>query len=182
MRSIEGKLISSRITLEPFNDALLTPTYVAWLNDPEVTRFSEQRHRKHTLESCGEYAAAMARSTGYFWGIICHDPPLGHIGNLSAYVDPNNGTADIAIMIGDSRARGRGLGREAWVLACTFLLGAAKLRKVTAGTMASNRPMRRIFESIGMQTEGVRRGQLLLDGKPEDVVLVGLFPGDLKPQ
>ena len=50
-------LETERLTLTPFNtERHLTERYVAWLSDPDVVRYSEQRHRTHTLASCRHFA------------------------------------------------------------------------------------------------------------------------------
>jgi hypothetical protein len=38
--------------LRPFEAADINATYLGWLNDPEVTRYSNQRFHQHTPESC----------------------------------------------------------------------------------------------------------------------------------
>jgi len=48
-------LQTARLRMVPFSEAHLTTRYVGWLNDPEVVRYSEQRHQTHTIESCRSY-------------------------------------------------------------------------------------------------------------------------------
>lgn len=168
-------LAAERLELRPFNDLFLTDRYVGWLNDKQTVQYSEQRHRFHALDTCRRYARSFANSPHYFWAIVAHDPSLGHIGNITATVDVPNRVADLAIMVGESKARGRGYGFEAWQRACRFLLEDAGLRKVTAGTMEINEPMLKIMRASGMVEEGRRRGQFLVDAKPIDAVLMALF-------
>jgi len=166
----------SRIRLLPFGPQHMTAAYVGWLNDPETTRYSEQRHRRHTLESCKAYFESMKTGGRFFWAIEWIDGNAArHIGNLTATLDRPNRVADLAIMIGDRDARGKGLGRDAWIAACQWLLGPGGMRKISAGTMADNRAMVAIFESAGMTIEAVRKGHFVLDGKPTDGVYAALF-------
>jgi hypothetical protein len=46
---------TERLLLEPFSEKYLSERYVSWLNDHEIVRYSEQRHRTHTIESCREF-------------------------------------------------------------------------------------------------------------------------------
>jgi RimJ/RimL family protein N-acetyltransferase len=170
-----GVLAADRLELRPFDDALLTERYVAWLNDEVTVRYSQQRYRTHTLASCREFAQGFEGSPHFFWGIVARDPGLGHIGNMTATVDPLNRVADLAILIGEPSARGQGYGLEAWQRACRFLLTEAGMRKVTAGTMAVNEPMLRIMRACAMQEEGRRVRHLLFEGREVDVVLSALF-------
>jgi ribosomal-protein-alanine N-acetyltransferase len=170
-----GILTAERIDLTPFSDRFLTERYVGWLNDPQTVRYSEQRHRRHSLESCARYAASMQDSPHYFWAIVVRNPDLGHIGNMTATVDSNNKVADLAIMIGEGRCRGQGFGLEAWRRACDFLLRDGGMRKVTAGTMSVNAPMLGIMGAANMIEEGRRARQFLHEGQEVDMVIAALF-------
>ena len=168
-------LTTGRLELRPFNDDFLVERYVGWLNDGQTVRYSEQRHRTHTLETCRAYAHSFGESANYFWAIIANNPSLGHIGNITATVDVPNRVAELAILIGEPRARGLGYGFEAWARACRFLLDDAGLRKIAAGTMEINEPMLRVMRASGMVEEGRRRGQFLVDGKAIDAILMAIF-------
>lgn len=166
---------TSRLLIVPFFEQYLTQTYVNWLNDPLVVRYSEQRHRSHTLESCRQYWRSFTNTPHYFWAVTAIDPKLGHIGNLNAYVDEVNSVADVGIMIGARDVWGGGYGLEAWVAVCNYLLYDVGIRKVTAGTAAVNRGMLRIMEKAGMAADGRRIGQYMMDGVEVDVVHAALF-------
>src|SRR6059058_2556121 len=118
------QLETDRLTIVPFGAEHLTERYVGWLNDPEVVRYSEQRHRSHTLESCRAYAASFRDGPNHLWAIVARDPTLGHVGNINAYVDVPNGVADVGILVGERGVWGRGYGLEAWRAVSDWLLGA----------------------------------------------------------
>jgi ribosomal-protein-alanine N-acetyltransferase len=167
-------LETPRLRIEPFAvERQLSARYVGWLNDPELTRFSEQRHRQHTLESCRQYAASFDDTPHYFWAVLAVDPTrpaLDHIGNMNAYVTPAHGLADVGILIGERAAAGRGYATEAWMAVCDFLLRTAGLRKVTAGCLAVNAAMLRVMDRAGMQEDGRRLRHHLWNGQEVDVV------------
>jgi [ribosomal protein S5]-alanine N-acetyltransferase len=168
-------LETARLRIEPFADQHLTARYVGWLNDPEVVKFSEQRARAHTLETCRAYAASFAGTPHFFWAAVARDEALGHLGNLNAYLDPANGVADVGILIGERSAQGRGYSTEAWMAVCDFLLRTLGVRKVTAGTISPNAPMVRLMERVGMVEDGRRVRQQLWNGQEVDVVYAALF-------
>ena len=57
---VESEIIKTeRLILEPFSEKYLTQEYVDWLNNPTVVRYSEQRHRKHTIASCIKYMESL---------------------------------------------------------------------------------------------------------------------------
>ena len=151
--------------------------YVGWLNDPVVTRYSEQRHRTHTLESCRAYRQSFQDTPHHFWAIVATDTELGHIGNLNACVDTHNSVADIGILIGERGAWGRGYGSEAWTTVCRHLLCEQGLRKITAGTLSVNIPMLTIMQKAGMTEDGRRVRQALWEGQEVDMIYAALWRG-----
>ena len=163
-----------RLRLEPFAESYLTARYVGWLNDAEVVRYSEQRHRRHTVESCREYISMLAASDDHFWAIVHPGSSFGHIGNIAAYVDLENRVADVTILIGEAAVWGKGLGAEAWCAVCDYMLGLG-MRKVTGGTMSANEAMVRIMERAGMVPDGRRADHYLLAGQTVDLVHFAKF-------
>jgi len=151
------------------------------LNDKTLMRFSEQRHRTHTLESGRAYWRSFEGTPHYFWALEAQDASLGHIGNLNAYVDMNNQVADLGILLGEPAARGRGLALEAWVNACAFLIEQVGIRKVTAGMLAVNTPMLQLARRAGMVRDGRRRRQYLWEGQEVDIVHTAVFARDWPP-
>jgi len=168
-------ITTDRLKIISFNESYLSARYVNWLNDPEVVRNSEQRHRKHTLESCRQYWQSFTGSPNFFWAITAVDPMIGHIGNITAYIDTVNSVADVGIMIGDRTVWGKGYGLDAWRTVCSYLLNEHGMRKVTAGTLATNEGMLRIMERSGMVADGRRIRQALVDGVEVDIVHFALF-------
>jgi ribosomal-protein-alanine N-acetyltransferase len=168
---------TARLQITPFTADHLSDRYVAWLNDPQVVKFSEQRHRKHDIESCRAYWQSFAHSADFFSAIMCREDNLGHIGNVFVSVDRPNGTADIAILIGERSAWGRGYATEAWRAIVGELLDHQGMRKITGGCMAENSAMRRVMEASGMTHDYQRTAQFLLDGAPVDSVHYAKFAG-----
>jgi ribosomal-protein-alanine N-acetyltransferase len=168
-------IVVGGLLVSAFRDALLTERYVAWLNDPEVVRFSEQRHHTHTLDSCGRYLAGMRLSDGLFLSIEVLEGGLWHVGNISVAVDRPNSSADLSIMLGESKAWGRGYASVAWNAVIGYLLGKAGLRRVTAGTMEVNDPMIRLMRRSGMQVDGVRPRHFLWEGREVGLVTASRF-------
>ncbi len=172
----ESEIIETeRLRLVPFDPPRhLNARYVAWLNDPDVVRFSEQRHKTHTLESCAAFVTCFADSPARLWAIETASDGT-HIGNIHADIDVMNGLADVAILIGARDVWGQGYGLEAWNGALGWLKSEPGVRKIVAGCMHANTAMRQIMRNSGMTDDGVRRSHYLLDGKPEDVVFTALY-------
>lgn len=168
-------LKSERLNLTPFHDGRhLTQQYVDWLNDINIVRYSEQRHKHHSLDSCRQFQKHMADAGHFVWAIEVTDTGQ-HIGNLAIYIDRNNQVGDLSIVIGEPSAMGNGYGAEASATACDWLLSVGGLRKMTAGTMATNKAMLNVMKAIGMHEEGRRIKQFICDGQEVDLVLGARF-------
>ena len=166
---------AKRINLVPFTEKHLSENYVGWLNNPTVVKYSELRHITHSLETVTHYYRCMCNSHHYFWAIELNTPKSTHIGNITVVRDINNQLADVSILIGDLAFQSQGYGLESWRAACSYLLEYDGIRKVRAGTMAINIPMRRLMEKSDMIPDGIWRNHLLFEGNEVDVVFAALF-------
>jgi RimJ/RimL family protein N-acetyltransferase len=148
-------IVTRRLTLVPPSDESI-PKMVEWLNDPDVTRYSEQRHQKHTVPFQRIYIGMMTRPHKY------------------AHVDPYNDVADVGIMIGEKSLWGKGYGAEAWQAFCDYLLGNG-IRKVECGCMNINFGMKHICRKTGMNYEGRRFAHFLVGEDTVDMLYFGRF-------
>lgn len=165
--SIAPILNASPLRLVPFCSHHLSEDYVAWLNNPDVVRYSEQRHRKHTRQTCADYLAGFRDGPDLIWAIETADE--GHIGNITTAINIPNRLADIAILLGCDRARGRGYGRLAWQRVLDYLLNRPDLDKITGGCLSNNVAMRKILQGC-MQPDGIREAHYLCDGERVDIL------------
>lgn len=161
------------VRLTPFTEAHITPTYLGWLNNQSLMRFSRQRLVTHTAESSRAFLASFSGSPNFFWAIQ-RVADGRQVGTLTTYVDTHHRTADLGILVGPEAA-GTGCGKAAWGLALQHGFTALGLRKITGGTSAKNLGMVRIFEHWHMIREGTQRAQELLEDGPADVLLYGLL-------
>ncbi len=167
-------LSGRQVNLRRFTAADITPAYLGWLRDPAVVRFSNQRFRTHTAESCADYLASFRGTDNLFLAIV-HRDNARVVGTMTAYVSAVHGTADLGILVGDRSCWGQGLGLDAWQALMAHLFQSAGLRKITAGTLRPNVGMVRIMERSGMHLEGVRERQEIVDGVPVDTLLYARF-------
>lgn len=156
--------------LEP---ELVTPAYVQWLNDPVVNRFLESRFATHGIDDTRDFVAKQLADPGtLFLGVRSLE--LGrHVGNVKmSPINRTHGLGEIGIMIGDREAWGRGIGTDALNVIADIARDEIGLRKLTAGCYASNAGSVSAFRKAGFTIEGVRPRHFILDGKPEDFVLM----------
>ena len=122
-----------------------------------------------------EYFKSFEKSPNYFLAISVTNDKLGHIGNITAYVDEMNKVADIGILIGEVKALGKGYATEAWMAICGYLFKEMNIRKITAGTLSCNKRMLNLMKRAGMQDDGRRVKQYLWEGKEEDIMHKAIF-------
>lgn len=164
----------SRVTLRAFTPTDITPAYIAWLNDPQVMRLSNQRFLRHTETTSRAYLASFEGSPNLFLSIRLSASDQA-IGTLTAYISDAHGTADMGILVGERSLWGRGFGQDAWDTLSEWLLREKGLRKLTAGTLDCNNGMVRIMERSGMALEAVRRKQEIVDEQPHDMLYYARF-------
>ncbi len=172
--ALRSVLEGRRVRLRPFSAPDITPAYLGWLQDPEVVRFSNQRFRTHTAETCHAYLISFNGSPNHFLS-ICDRETEAMLGTMTVYRSAHHGTADIGIMVGERRVWGKGIGADAFSTVMATLLGSGEIRKVTAGTLSLNIGMIRIMEKAGMQHEATRHAQEIVEGVPVDVVYYARF-------
>lgn len=161
----------SGLIVSRFRDELLTERYVSWLNDPEVVRYSEQRHRVHSLKSCSDYIEGMKAGGNLLLAIETTHGRRLHIGNMSVVFDAPNRGADLSIIIGEKSFWGRGYASMAWSSVMNSLFYDVCIRRVTAGTMEVNSPMLRLFQRSSMTIDFIRPRHFIWEG--QEVAFVG---------
>lgn len=163
-------LTGSLVELRSFSLSNLTDTYIGWLCDQHLMRYSNQRFSTHTPASCRAYLASFDNTDNLFLAIYYKGE---FVGTMTAYRSTVHGTADIGILVSPS-VQGQGLGLDAWSTLMNHLLMTGT-RKVTGGTLRCNQAMVKIMQSSGMHPDGIRVGQELVDGLPQDVLHFSKF-------
>lgn len=167
-------LRGNKVLLRPFTESDIDASYLGWLNDADVVRFSNQRFLVHDQKSCLRYLASFAGSTNMFMSVrrLSDDR---QIGTMTAYLSKPHGTVDVGILIGEKSVWGRGYGQDAWDTFTNWLLRQENIRKLTAGTLACNYGMIKLMERSGMQLEAVRKEQEIVEGSPVDILYFAKF-------
>ncbi len=169
-----GGLVGARTHVRLFMPGDIDATYLAWLNDPDVVRYSNQRFVRHTAQSAAAFLSSFTASENLFLSIrrLTDDRAVG---TMTVYRAVPHGTADLGILIGDKQVWGQGFGREAWILVLNWLEFRRAVRKFTCGTAAPNRPMRRLAELSGMELEATKHRHEIIDGVPVDLLFFARF-------
>ena len=168
--AITGKLVS----LELFQERDITEEYIDWLNDKRIVKYSNQRFITHDWESSKSFFNSFSDSPNYFFKISEKDT-MKSIGTMTLYINPNHGTADIGILIGNMNYWNGGFGFDAWNSLMDWTFTYLNIRKVTAGTLSCNIGMQKIMKKSGMTLEGKKVKQEIVDSIEEDILLYAKF-------
>lgn len=163
--------MSKKVKLIKFTLKHITREYIDWLNDANLLKYSENRHYKHSYETCLKYYESFIDTSNLFYAVT-DIKTKEHVGNINAYIDTFNKVADIGILISKGNM---GYGFSAWEIMIKKLFHEKNIRKVTAGTMANNYAMIKIFKKAGMKKEYVKNRQFIFNNREIDFLGYCIF-------
>lgn len=175
---------TSRLVLRDIELADVSDDYVAWLNDPEVTKFLEVRFAEQTRERVEDYVRAKLRDTVSSKHFGVYDQGGARlVGTVTLpVVKARHKSADISFVIGHRDARGKGYATEAIHGVVYYAFRHAGLEKLWAGYYDGHVGSAKALAKNGFREEG-RLVRELVDhsGRRVDHVLVGLLAEDFVP-
>ena len=170
--NIEGERIYLRQLIE--TDA--NDTYLGWLNDPEVNRYLESRHKKQALKGLRAYIKETISEPANLFLAIVLKSNNRHIGNIKlGPIDNNHRLGDIGLIIGEKDCWGKGYATEAISLLVNYAFKQLGLHKLTAGCYANNEGSAKAFIKAGFTDEGRLKSQYYCDGGYVDRICLGVI-------
>ncbi|UCC69230.1 MAG: GNAT family N-acetyltransferase [Armatimonadota bacterium] len=172
-------MAQAHVRLRPITEADL-PDYVEWLNDPEVTEFT-QVEGPCTLEGEREWFQRVTAPDSHTrnWAIEANGR---HIGNCALMLHESGEIAGFGIIIGDKTQWGKGYGTAALREVLRIGFEEMGLQRVHLTAFAGNTRGLRCYEKCGFQREGVRRRHYLKRGRWCDVVCMGILREEWEAQ
>lgn len=150
--------------------ALDVPIYTAYLADPEVSVWLEDRCQRPVPES--EVAAFLLGNAWCRWAIDCEGTFAGVTG--LHYPDHSWGAARFFIVIGRRQLWNCGLGTSVIKAVVHHGFVSLGLRKITSDYLEPNHPSRVIHERAGFAIEGRLREDAWRQNRWVDRVLLSL--------
>jgi len=166
-------LVTERLTLRTLEPSDAAGAYLAWMNDPEVMRFTESRFATHDRSSLEGFIEAMNESPdNLLLGLVCSRDG-SHIGNIKlGPVDPHHSRAWLGIVVGARERWGQGLASEAIDAVALDGLGRLGLRRIGAGIYADNTGSLRAFAKAGFREVARLPGWSVNEGRAVDDVIM----------
>ena len=175
-------LRGSKVYLRPLERADLNDTYLAWLNDAEVTRYLETGAFPATMHDLEKFYEGVTGSKTEVIFAIADRKSHRHVGNVK--LGPINWvhrTTMFGIMIGDKACWGTGIGQEVTRLMVEYAFDRLDLRRVGLVVFEEHQPAVRCYEKVGFKIEGCLRQQMFQDGEYKNHLYMGLLRSEYRP-
>lgn len=174
---LTGNAISLRcLTKEDINK-----NYIHWFDDSDICKMNSHHRFPYSEESMIKYVEANNNSNSQLVLAVINKEDGDHIGNVSLQnINYINRTAEFAIIIGEKKYWGKGVGKECGKLIIEHGFLELNLHRIYCGTLSKNSGMIKLAETLGFKKEGVRREAEFKNGKYIDVIEFGLLKGEWK--
>lgn len=168
-------LVGKNIYLRAVEPEDVTDRYVAWLSDPQTTRFMGWRAFPSSRESIAEYVRSRRQGQSLFLAVV-EKRTDRHLGNLHlGPIDWVHRRSELAMLLGERGAWGKGYMTEAFELVIDHAFNALNLHKLKAGTDEGNAAAVRVFQKTGWVEEGRLRHETFREGAWRDLILFARF-------
>lgn len=150
------------------------PTFVRWLNDPEVRRYLNLYSPISKAEEEGWFEAHLGDESSRVFAI---ETPEGlAIGNIGLHqIDWKNRNAMLGIVIAEKKYWGRGFGTDAVRALLRFAFDEMNLHRIYLWVFAFNERAFRCYQKSGFQQEGLAREMLFRDGQYHDAIHMAIL-------
>jgi len=149
-----------------------------WFNDERVTADLVGSRDSFTLDDAsGWIERAMDTSADRKWAITI-DGEDGAVGFVALFGLDRQLGPELAVLVGDPAAWGRGVAREAERQACNRAFSDHGAHRIHAEIPATNEAAQKVVTFLGFQREGVMRAAIRRGDERIDNQVWGLLPED----
>lgn len=145
----------------------ISTKYKRWMNDQDVHRYTEQGHKRHTIEEIREFVKKKNNSKNEFlYGIfIINNKSKIHIGNIKlGPINHKNKSSEISYFIGEKKLWGKGY----TTLAIGEIIKKAKKKGINilrAGLYDVNIGSEKVLLKNGFKLDKKIKSQVIYKGK-----------------
>lgn len=170
---IEGR----RVLLRPITRED-TADIVRWRNDPAVQQFFIFRE-PFSAEMHLNWLETKVAAGKVIQYMILDKATKQSVGSVYLKdVDMQHLSAEYGIFIGESAARGRGLGSETAKLFTDFAFEKLGLHRISLRLLSGNRAAMRSYERAGFEVEGIFKDMVRLEGEFTDIIFMARINGE----
>ena len=153
-----------------------TDKIIKWRNDPSVNQYFIYR-KPFTRESHLNWLHnKVLKGEAAQFIIMKDDESIGTV--YLRDIDHENKKCEFGIFIGEDSNCGKGYGRLSSKLIIDYAFNILKLNKVFLRVFSTNMRAIKCYEKIGFQQEGLFREDVIIDGKPFDLIFMSILKKD----
>jgi len=170
---LKGKLVG----LVPYSKDSI-PTFLKWLNDPEITAYL-RIYKPLTLEEEIDHYEKVVRNPNVInFSIVTLQSEENSgklIGNTGAEINTKDRVAILGILIGEKDYWGKGYGADALRVMIDYCFNTLNMERVELSTYEYNTRAQKCYHKVGFVDEGIQRKAKYHEGKYYDILMMGLL-------
>tara|TARA_Y100000768_G_scaffold113266_1_gene83449 strand:- start:4599 stop:5147 length:549 start_codon:yes stop_codon:yes gene_type:complete len=141
--------IKKNIFLKILSKKDVSKNYVNWMNDKEITKFTEQRNFNHKKKDIENFIHLKLRSVDEFlFGIFYLNK---HVGNIKlGPINQKEKSAEVSFLIGEKSLWGKGITTVSLLTIIKFGISLG-LQKICAGYYEMNTGSEKVFKKCGFK-------------------------------
>jgi len=156
------------------------PTFVRWLNDPEVIQYLLMYMPFSQAEEERWFENHLNDSHSHIFGIETAEGKL--IGNIGIeQIDWKDRKAVLGIVIGEKDYWGQGYGTDAIRTLLRFAFATMNLNRVQLSVFDQNERAQRCYHKCGFKPEGRLRQAHFSGGRYHDELVMGILRQEFEP-
>ena len=172
------KKINNNIILKKLNSQDISTEYLKWMNDKEVTKFTEQRFKKHSLKDIKKFVKEKNKSKNEFlYGIFLKKKTvLKHVGNIKlGPINKIHKSAEVSYIIGNKNFWKKGIATKSVKQIVKIAKKKFKLKKLIAGCYENNYGSIKVLKNNNFNQEAKFISQILFRSKRINMIVYGLI-------
>ncbi|RIK31444.1 MAG: N-acetyltransferase [Anaerolineae bacterium] len=152
----------------------------SWINNRDQVLFNAPYKPVHESQHQAWFESILKRDDVVIFGIrlIKTNELIGAC--QLHHIDPLSRSAELQVRLGAVGERNKGYGTEAVRQLLRFGFNDLNLHRVYLHVFSANAPAIRVYEKLGLSREGLLRQAVHLDGRYEDVILMGILRDEFK--
>lgn len=152
-----------------------------WINDEEIVQFLSDRFLYP--QSSQQVKQFLNKAMSEEWsGFVISDRETGdYLGQIDFInIDHKNGSAELALVIGDTNNSSKGIGTEATKMMLDFGFKHLRLNRIELSCWDYNERAINLYNKLGFKEEGRKRESRYFKGKFHDEVFFGILREEWK--
>jgi RimJ/RimL family protein N-acetyltransferase len=170
-------MLNNHLFLKILRREDITQSYINWLNNYEVVKFTEQKNLKHNRKTILKYFEFISKSKNQFlYGIfVKNNNKHKHIGNIKlGPINYIHRFAEISYFIGELDYWNKGFATSAVSKIIKIAKSNYKLKKLMAGVYSINVRSKKVLKKNNFKLEGEFKSQMIFQKKRYSHLWFGL--------